>query len=187
MKKPHRGGHATKKPRKKGSLEVMGGYKIDLDRGGQLAREHIDVSTPGDYGADPIGSDDHGVFRWRMVPSGDIVDKAEHDRRLARGKRTHATKKSAAQLQAEIDEALRAADRKEHGYDTGPLSERDYAQAARFEEKRHGLTRDEALRYVKHPRYLSIRKDVEVWRSAYGYPATNSSTVRDVLLRMLLR
>jgi hypothetical protein len=65
------------------------------------------TAASGDYGADPIGPDDAGVFRWRMVPSGDIVDKAEHDRRLGRGaKRHHATKKSPAQLQREIDEAL---------------------------------------------------------------------------------
>ena len=87
--------HATKKPPgKKGQLEVMGGYTVDLDRGGRLVRERIDLTTPGDYGADPLGD---GTFR--MVPSGDIVDFAERTRRLdERARRTgsrHATKKSA--------------------------------------------------------------------------------------------
>lgn len=39
----------------------------------------IDTARPGDYGADPIGD---GTFR--MVPSGDIVDFAERNRRLGR-------------------------------------------------------------------------------------------------------
>lgn len=37
----------------------------------------IDLSRPGDYGADPIGD---GTFR--MVPSGDIVSFEERNRRL---------------------------------------------------------------------------------------------------------
>jgi len=43
------------------------------------ARETIDTSKQGDYGADPIGD---GTFR--MVPSGDIVNLAERNRRLAK-------------------------------------------------------------------------------------------------------
>lgn len=43
------------------------------------AREMIDTSKQGDYGADPVGD---GIFR--MVPSGDIVDLAERNRRLAK-------------------------------------------------------------------------------------------------------
>ena len=39
----------------------------------------IDTSAPGDYGADPIGDG-----RFRMVPSGDVVDYAERCRRLGR-------------------------------------------------------------------------------------------------------
>lgn len=38
----------------------------------------INTSAPGDYGADPIGD---GTFR--MVPSGDVVDFAERQRRLS--------------------------------------------------------------------------------------------------------
>lgn len=34
-----------------------------------------------DYGADPIGDG-----KFRMVPSGDIVDRAERDRRLVKKK-----------------------------------------------------------------------------------------------------
>lgn len=41
------------------------------------ARETIDTSKQEDYGADPVGD---GTFR--MVPSGDIVDFAERNRRL---------------------------------------------------------------------------------------------------------
>ena len=37
----------------------------------------VDTSRAGDYGADPIGD---GTFR--MVPSGDIVDMSERNRRL---------------------------------------------------------------------------------------------------------
>ena len=37
----------------------------------------VDTSRTGDYGADPIGD---GTFR--MVPSGDIVDMSERNRRL---------------------------------------------------------------------------------------------------------
>lgn len=44
-----------------------------------IHREKVDVSAPGDYGADPLGE---GLFR--MVPSGDIVDLEESRRRLAR-------------------------------------------------------------------------------------------------------
>jgi hypothetical protein len=99
--------HATRKvPRKKGTIDVMGGYKVDLDRGGQLVRgDRIDTTTPGDYGADPLGD---GTFR--MVPSGDVVDFAERTRRLddyaKRSRRGHAKKKSPAQLDREIAEAL---------------------------------------------------------------------------------
>ena len=42
-------------------------------------REMVDTSKQGDYGADPVGD---GTFR--MVPSGDIVDFAERNRRLKR-------------------------------------------------------------------------------------------------------
>jgi hypothetical protein len=39
----------------------------------------VNTRAPGDHGADPVGD---GTFR--MVPSGDIVDHAERNRRLAR-------------------------------------------------------------------------------------------------------
>ena len=35
-----------------------------------------------DHGCDPLGPNDAGVFMFRMVPSGDIVDQAEMRRRL---------------------------------------------------------------------------------------------------------
>lgn len=55
------------------------GYELDR-RTLTPIRRRVDLSTPGDYGADPIGD---GTFR--MVPSGDIVDLAERNRRLSRG------------------------------------------------------------------------------------------------------
>jgi hypothetical protein len=52
------------------------GYELDRESL-TPARRTIDTSAPGDYGADPIGD---GLFR--MVPSGDIVDFEERNRRL---------------------------------------------------------------------------------------------------------
>ena len=40
-------------------------------------RRPIDLTKTGDHGADPLGDGRH-----RMVPSGDIVDTAERNRRL---------------------------------------------------------------------------------------------------------
>ena len=49
--------------------------------------KQVDVTTPGDYGHDPLSEG-----RFRMVPSGDIVDTAEKDRRYdARAKAKLAT------------------------------------------------------------------------------------------------
>ena len=60
------------------------GYDIDLvptgpgrGRETRIRRDVVDTSAPGDYGADPLGD---GMFR--MVPSGDVVDHAERNRRL---------------------------------------------------------------------------------------------------------
>jgi hypothetical protein len=60
----------TKKP-----LVVLGGYRIG--EGGGVIRETVDTSKPGDYGADPLGDG-----KFKMVPSGDIVDLAERNKRL---------------------------------------------------------------------------------------------------------
>jgi hypothetical protein len=43
----------------------------------------IDIHAPGDYGADPMGESGPNM-KYKMVPSGDIVDQAEKDRRLSR-------------------------------------------------------------------------------------------------------
>lgn len=89
--------HAWKRDR--GVIEVMGGYKIDLDQGGKLARDRVDTITTGDYGADPLGDG-----RFRMVPSGDIVSFEERTRRLddhkKRSGRSHLSKRgmSAAEI-----------------------------------------------------------------------------------------
>lgn len=61
----------TKRP-----LVIFGGYEVAEDGG--LIKRPI-VNSPGkDYGADPLGDG-----RFRMVPSGDIVDLAERMRRLS--------------------------------------------------------------------------------------------------------
>lgn len=44
-----------------------------------IQRETIDITTPGDHGCDPLEDG-----RFRMVPSGDIVDAEERNRRLRR-------------------------------------------------------------------------------------------------------
>lgn len=53
--------------------------QLDDMQQGRRAPQRIDTNRPGDYGADPLGEG-----RFRMVPSGDIVDRAERNRRLAR-------------------------------------------------------------------------------------------------------
>ncbi len=62
-------------------MRVLGGY--DLDPRGRLIRQYVDLARVGDHGADPLGDTGSGSgYRWRMVPSGDIVDRAEMRRRL---------------------------------------------------------------------------------------------------------
>lgn len=55
-------------------LVVLGGYEIV--EGGGVRREVLRPRA-GDYGCDPLGDG-----RYRMVPSGDVVDAAEKERRL---------------------------------------------------------------------------------------------------------
>jgi len=58
---------------------TFAGYNFTSGPGGTVIhRPRIDLNAPGDYGADPLGDG-----RFRMVPSGDIVDSAERDRRLS--------------------------------------------------------------------------------------------------------
>lgn len=54
------------------------GYELDRETLTPL-HKRVDTSRAGDYGSDPLGD---GTFR--MVPSGDIVDFAERNRRLKR-------------------------------------------------------------------------------------------------------
>ena len=54
------------------------GYSLDPDTLTPV-RQQIDTSKPGDHGADPLGD---GSFR--MIPSGDVVDFEERNRRLKR-------------------------------------------------------------------------------------------------------
>jgi hypothetical protein len=49
-----------------------------VQQGGGSSLGAIDVTSPGDYGSDPIGN---GMFR--MVPSGDVVDLDERNKRMA--------------------------------------------------------------------------------------------------------
>ena len=54
------------------------GYELDRATLTPVRRT-INVHAAGDYGSDPMGD---GTFK--MVPSGDIVDFAERNRRLAK-------------------------------------------------------------------------------------------------------
>jgi hypothetical protein len=53
------------------------GYELD-PKTLTPTRKVVNRSAPGDYGADPLGNGKH-----KMVPSGDIVDTDERNRRLA--------------------------------------------------------------------------------------------------------
>lgn len=69
----------------KGKLRDMAdprvfGYALDRESL-TVKRKVVDLGKPGDYGADPVGD---GTFR--MVPSGDVVDLAERNRRLVKGR-----------------------------------------------------------------------------------------------------
>ncbi len=53
-------------------------FGVQLDESGAPIREVIPARKPGeDYGCDPLGDG-----KFRMVPSGDIVDLGERNRRL---------------------------------------------------------------------------------------------------------
>jgi hypothetical protein len=53
------------------------GYDLDRESLTPLIR-YVDLKAPGDYGADVIGNG-----KFKMVPSGDIVDFDERCRRLS--------------------------------------------------------------------------------------------------------
>lgn len=75
-------GEVTRKLRDMATPCVLG---YELDRHTLTPVKQPITRTPGkDYGADPIGPNDDGVFQWRMVPSGDVVDAVERERRLKR-------------------------------------------------------------------------------------------------------
>jgi hypothetical protein len=52
------------------------GYEIEVPSG-NIQRETVDLTKSEDHGCDPLGDG-----RFRMVPSGDIVDQEERNRRL---------------------------------------------------------------------------------------------------------
>lgn len=51
--------------------------QIQAAQQGREYRKKIDTTKPGDYGSDPLGDG-----KFRMVPSGDVVDYDEMRRRL---------------------------------------------------------------------------------------------------------
>ena len=63
-------------PERKPKPFILGAYQLGEDDA--PIRRTVDLGRPGDYGADPMGDG-----RFRMVPSGDVVDLAERNRRLA--------------------------------------------------------------------------------------------------------
>lgn len=62
------------------TIDVFG-LKLDIDDNGNSAirRVKVDVGKTGDHGADPLGDG-----RFRMIPSGDVVDYAERCMRLGK-------------------------------------------------------------------------------------------------------
>lgn len=72
-------GFREKKPRKTKVREHhFSGFNFSTGPSGlKIHRERIDLKAVGDYGSDPLGD---GTFR--MVPSGDVVDFTERNRRL---------------------------------------------------------------------------------------------------------
>jgi hypothetical protein len=64
--------------RKERYMTILGGYQLDMHNHGALVRHAVPDRIEGrDYGADPLGDG-----RYRMVPSGDVVDYAERCQRL---------------------------------------------------------------------------------------------------------
>jgi len=68
----NKGNHSTAEGQKRLMAESMGLPSDTYTR-------KINITTPGDYGADPLGN---GTYR--MVPSGDVVDLTERNERLKR-------------------------------------------------------------------------------------------------------
>lgn len=66
---------AEEEQREGKSIDAFG-YKVDMPSG-KVQRQSINLDKKGDHGADPLGNG-----KFKMVPSGDVVDKAERDRRL---------------------------------------------------------------------------------------------------------
>lgn len=67
----------SKLPRER-YMTVLGGYVLDMHDHGHLVRKSMPEANGRDSGADPLGDG-----KFRMVPSGDIVDYEERTRRLA--------------------------------------------------------------------------------------------------------
>ena len=54
--------------------------QIQAAQQGRSFRDRVKLDRSGDYGCDPIGNG-----KFRMVPSGDIVDLEERNKRLGNG------------------------------------------------------------------------------------------------------
>lgn len=67
----------------------------------------------------------------------------------------------------------------------GPLTERDYRQAAKFDMDRFGLTLPEAMKLVKDKRYPGILKMIDDWRAKHGWPAASSGLTRGHIYELL--
>lgn len=75
------------------------GYDFTSSPEGTIVhRERVDTTAPGDHGADPLGD---GTFR--MVPSGDVVDWDERQRRLARFHKNSDRREGEQHLIKELD------------------------------------------------------------------------------------
>lgn len=82
MKLPKYLTNPTKRPKRPPQEISFAGYNIAISPKGNLHvdRGHLTAHIPGeDYGSDPLGDG-----KFRMVPSGDIVDYEEMKRRLHR-------------------------------------------------------------------------------------------------------
>jgi hypothetical protein len=51
-------------------------------------------------------------------------------------------------------------------------------QSTKFYEKKYAISADDARRLVTSPKRKQIEREVEEWRSKYGYPENNSPLVR---------
>lgn len=68
-----------------------------------------------------------------------------------------------------------------------PLTQLDLEHAARFDERRYGLTHQEALVLVSRSTadYKVLIRKIEGWRETHGFPAQNSPLARGYIRSLL--